>query len=210
MNLVQPDIETYCRNHSTPLPPIFDKLKEETFASLNAPQMQVGLLEGRFLQMLIAISGAKRVLEIGTYSGFSALSMASALPADGKLITCDIDPKATSVAQKYWNESPHGKKIELKLGPAKETIQSLEGNFDLVFIDADKAGYIDYWNACVPKLKTGGLIVVDNVLWSGKVLNPQEKSDHEIHAFNTMASKDTRMESVMLTIRDGIFVARKL
>lgn len=210
MKLVHPDIETYCRNHSTPLPPLFDRLREETYAQLPLPQMQVGLLEGRFLHLLVAITGAKNVLEFGTFSGFSALAMAEALPADGKLITCDTDPRATALAQKYWQESAHGKKIDFRLGPGLETVIGLPGPFDLVFIDADKPNYIAYWDACVPKVRQGGLIVVDNVLWSGKVLNPQEKSDHEIHAFNSHASKDKRMQSVMLPIRDGIFVARKL
>lgn len=210
MKLVDPEIETYCRNHTTPLPAVFDRLKAETYEKLYMPQMQVGLLEGRFLHLLIAITGAKRVLEIGTFSGFSTLAMASALPEDGKIITCDIDTRAPAIAQKYWNESPHGKKIEFRLGPARETLETLSGPFDLVFIDGDKEGYETYWEACVPKMRLGGLIVVDNVLWSGKVLNPTEKSDHEICAFNKRAMADSRMESVMLPIRDGIFVGRKL
>lgn len=210
MKLVDPSIEEYCRAHTTPLPAVFDRLREETYAKLQAPQMQVGLLEGRFLGFLVALSGAKRVVEIGTFSGFSALAMASALPEDGKLITCDVDPRATELAQKFWNESPHGKKIELRLGPASETLDRLEGPFDLVFIDADKAGYKTYWEKCLPKMRQGGLIVVDNVLWSGRVLNPQEKSDHDIRAFNAHAMADPRVELVMLPVRDGMLLARKL
>lgn len=210
MDLVPEKIEDYCRAHTTPLPDLFGKLRDATFASLNAPQMQVGLLEGRFLGMLVAISGAKRVLEFGTFSGFSALAMASALPEDGQLITCDIDPRATDLARKFWAESPHGRKIELRLGPGAETVDQLSGEFDLVFIDADKAGYKTYWEKSLPKLRKGGLMVVDNVLWSGRVLNPQEKSDREIVAFNEHARKDARVEIVMLPIRDGILIARKL
>lgn len=210
MKLVPEEIEDYCRAHTTPLPALFDRLKETTFAELSAPQMQVGLLEGRFLGLLVAISGAKRVLEFGTFSGFSALAMASALPDDGQLITCDIDPRATNVAKKFWEQSPHGKKIELRLGPGAETVEKLEGNIDLVFIDADKAGYQTYWDKSLPKVRKGGLLVVDNVLWSGRVLDPQEKSDRDICAFNDYARSDTRVEIVMLPIRDGILVARKL
>jgi caffeoyl-CoA O-methyltransferase len=210
MELTPKKVEDYCRAHTTPLPPLFDKLREATFAQLNAPQMQVGQLEGRFLGLLVAISGAKRVLEFGTFSGFSALAMASALPEGGKLITCDIDPRATDLAKKFWAESPHGKKIELRLGPGSETLDTLEGPFDLVFIDADKAGYKTYWEKSLPKVRQGGLVVVDNVLWSGAVLDPREKSDREIAAFNTHARADARVEIVMLPIRDGILVARKL
>jgi caffeoyl-CoA O-methyltransferase len=210
MKLVPEEIENYCRAHTTPLPPLFDELKNVTFEKLNAPQMQVGLLEGRFLAVLAGLCNARRVLEFGTYSGFSALAMASALPDDGELITCDIDPKATSVAQEFWDKSPHGKKIHLKLGPGSETVKTLKAPFDLVFIDADKAGYRGYWDASLPLVRKGGLVVVDNVLWSGKVLDPREKSDFEIQAFNEYAKTDPRVEIVMLPVRDGMLLARKL
>ncbi len=210
MILVPKEIEDYCRRHTSPLPKLFDRLREITQAELQAPQMQVGLLEGRFLNFLVALTQAKRVLEFGTYSGFSALAMAMALPKEGKLITCDVDPVATRVAQKFWDESPDGKKIELRLGPALETLAALEGLFDLVFIDADKANYRAYWDGSLPKLRQGGLLVVDNVLWSGRVLDPQEKSDKDIHAFNEYARQDSRVELVMLPVRDGILLARKL
>lgn len=209
MNITPRDIEDYCRAHTTPLPPVFQDLRDATFAQLSAPQMQVGLLEGRFLGFLVALTGAKSVLEVGTFSGFSALAMAEALPADGRLVTCDIDPKATALAREHWAKSPHGKKIELRLGPGAETIAALPGPFDLVFIDADKAGYQAYWDLALPKVRAGGLVVVDNVLWSGRVLNPQEKSDHEIHAFNERAKSDARVEILMLPVRDGMLLARK-
>lgn len=210
MNIVDKKIEDYCRAHTTPLPPVFDELREATYAEMHAPQMQVGLLEGRFLGMLISLINAKRVLELGTFTGFSGLAMASALPEDGKLITCDIDPKATGMAKKFWEKSPHGKKIELKLGPALDSIAQIQEPLDLVFIDADKANYANYWDAVVPKVRRGGLIAVDNVLWSGAVLDPQEKSDFEIVKFNEHARKDSRVELVMLTLRDGLLLARKL
>lgn len=210
MDLVSREIEDYCRTHTTPLPDLFDRLRDVTYKETAAPQMQVGLLEGRFLGMLVALTQAKRVLEFGTFTGFSSLAMASALPEDGKLITCDIDPRATAIAKRFWDESPHGKKIELRLGPGAQTLDSLDGPFDLVFIDADKAGYKTYWEKSLPKVRQGGLIVVDNVLWSGRVLNPQEKSDREIVAFNELARKDPRVEIVMLTVRDGMLLARKL
>lgn len=209
-DIVDPAIEDYCARHTTPLSGIFSELKEETYAQMTAPHMQVGILEGSFLKMLVTIGQARRVLEVGTFTGYSALAMAEGLPAEGKLITCDVDPRATEMAKKYWARSPHGAKIELKLGPALETIESLSGEFDFAFIDADKGNYINYWEAILPRLRIGGLIAVDNVLWSGRVLDPQEKSDHHIVDFNAHARKDPRVEIVMLTIRDGILLARRI
>ena len=153
MKLVDEKIEDYCRAHTTPLPDLFNKLRETTYAEAKMPQMQVGLLEGRFLGMLVAISGAKRVLEFGTFTGFSSLAMAEALPDDGKLITCDVDPVHTAIAKKFWEQSPHGRKIELRLGPGVDTVEQLPGPFDLVFIDADKANYVNYWEKSLPKVR---------------------------------------------------------
>jgi caffeoyl-CoA O-methyltransferase len=209
MNITPKEIEDYCRAHTTPLPAVFDELRKATYEKLSAPQMQVGLLEGRFLGLLVSLVGAKRVLEFGTFSGFSGLAMASALPEDGELVTCDVDPKATGLAREFWEKSPHGKKIQLKLGPALETVKTLTGPFDLAFIDADKANYENYWEASLSLLRPGGLLVVDNVLWSARVLNPQEKSDREIAAFNRKAHGDPRVEMVMLPVRDGMLLARK-
>ena len=177
--------------------------------------MQRGTAAGECWAVLVQPSGARIALALGTYAGYSALSMASGLPTVGKLITGDIDPKATAMARDYWARSPHGAKIELRLGPALETLngagpsgESLEGTVDLVFIDADKENYVNYWEAVLPKVRQGGLIAVDNVLWSGKVLDPQEKVDHAIVAFNRHVRYDDRVDLVMLTVRDGITLAR--
>jgi caffeoyl-CoA O-methyltransferase len=210
MKFIDEKIEDYCRAHTTPLPELFSRLRDATYAGTKLPQMQVGLLEGRFLGLLVAIAGAKRVLELGTFTGFSALAMAQALPEDGKLITCDVDAEDTAMAKRFWAESPHGKKIELRLGPALETLDTLHETFDFAFIDADKPNYINYWEKVLPKVRQGGLIAVDNVLWSGNVLAPKEKSDHEIVAFNKHARADKRVEQVMLSLRDGVLLARKL
>jgi caffeoyl-CoA O-methyltransferase len=210
MKITDEKIEDYCRAHTTPLPDVFTQLREITFKEAKAPQMQVGQLEGRFLGMLVALTNARRVLEFGTFTGFSALAMAEYLPGDGKLITCDIDPVHTAIAKKYWEKSPHGKKIELRLGPGVETVSSLNETFDLVFIDADKANYVNYWEKSLPKVRQGGLLVVDNVLWSGSVLDPREESDRHIAAFNEHARADKRVEVLMLPVRDGVLLARKL
>lgn len=207
--ITHPEIENYCQAHTTELSPIFQKLKEKTYAQMNAPQMQVGPLEGAFLKFLVSLSQAKFILEIGTFTGYSALAMAEGLPSDGKIITCDIDPNATEIAQEFWSQSEHGKKIELKLGKALDTIAQIEKPIDLVFIDADKNNYLNYWEACMPKLRSGGMIIVDNVLWSGRVLSPEEPRDQAIADFNTHAHKDSRVSIVTLPIRDGILLARK-
>lgn len=209
MKITPKEIEDYCRAHSTPMPPIFDRMREATLAELPLPQMQVGALEGRFLSLLAGLIGAKRVLEFGTFSGYSALALAEALPEDGELITCDIDPKLPAFTSRFWAMSPHGKKIRLELGPAAETLRRLRGPFDLVFIDADKPGYRAYWDGSLGLLRPGGLVVVDNVLWSGSVLEPKEVSDHHIHDFNEYAKSDGRVEMVMLPVRDGMLLARK-
>lgn len=213
MNLVDKRIEDYCRQHTSPLPMVFDELKEATYAEMKLPQMQVGLLEGRFLGMLVALSGARRVLELGTFTGFSALAMARALPEDGKLVTCDLDDRCTGMAKLYWAKDPAGAKIELRLGPALDSLAAMEKaqeTFDLAFMDADKQNYVAYWEKIVPMLRQGGLLCVDNVLWSGTVLAPKEKSDFDIVQFNEHARKDARVELVMLPVRDGMLLARKL
>ena len=202
-------VEQFAHDHSEPETDLYARLREETHRVMDRPQMQVGLLEGRFLKMLVRLTGAKEVLEIGMFTGYSALMMAEALPENGRLITCEIDPKAEAIARKYFVESPHGKKIDIRMGSALETIKKLSGPFDLVFIDADKPNYCNYYQACFPLVKPGGLIVGDNVLWSGKVIDPKDDDTRAIVAFNDLVQSDTRVENVCLTIRDGIMLARK-
>lgn len=210
MEMVNAELEVYAQANASEEDPLLAELTEETQRTTQFPGMQSGHVEGLLLRTLVQVSGARLVLELGTFTGYSALSMAMGLPEDGQLITCDVDPEATSIAKRYWARSPHGSKIELRLGPALETLESLEGPFDLVFIDADKQNYVNYWEACLPKVRAGGLIVADNVLWEGKVLDPREPNDFAIVGFNEHVLKDKRVESVMLTVRDGVTVARKL
>lgn len=209
VSIVPDSLEEYCEAHSFPEPTLLTELARETQARTAAPQMLVGHLEGAFLRLLARASGARRVLEIGTFTGYSALAMAEALPSDGRLITCDVDPEATEIARRYWARSPHGSKIELRLGPAIQTLKDLPGPFDLVFIDADKSNYLAYWEACVPKVRAGGLLAVDNVLWGGRVLEPREESDRAIAALNRRVREDARVEAVVLPLRDGVTVAWK-
>jgi caffeoyl-CoA O-methyltransferase len=172
--------------------------------------MLVGPTEGTFLSLIARSISARNVLEIGTFTGYSALKFAEGVPEDGEVVTCDIDADTTAIAKRNWDKSPHGKKIRLEIGPAIQTIEKLPGPFDLVFIDADKGNYINYWEACVPKVRAGGVILADNVLWSGRVLDPQKPDDHALAAFNRHALADDRVSVVMLPIRDGVTMACKL
>lgn len=213
LSLVGEDLEAYVEQHTSPVPELLRELREETLRDLAYAQMQVGRVEGTLLRMLVALTGARRVLELGTFSGYSALCMASALPDDGELVTCDIDPIATAVARRYFDRSPHGKKIALRLGDAAQTLDELSragARFDFVFIDADKESYVRYWDAVLPMVPKGGIVVADNTLWSGKVLHPTAASDRGIVAFNDRVAGDRRVEHVLLSVRDGIMVARKL
>jgi len=208
--IVNEQVEEYAAEHTTQLDELFDRLAAETREKTTAPQMMVGRIEGGFLAALVRLTGAKRILELGTFTGYSSIAMASALGEDGRIVTCDVDPDATAIARRYMDESAHGDKIEIKLGPALETIQTLEGPFDLVFIDADKPNYQAYYEAVLPLLAENGLVIADNVLWSGRVVEPDgDESTEAIKAFNEHVAGDDRVVSVMLTVRDGMTLVQK-
>ena len=204
MEFLDEKIEEYAFNHTSYEGNLLKRLEEETYEKLEIPQMTTGRIEARFLKLLARLVGAKRILEIGTFAGYSALSMAEALPEDGELITCEIDPEAIVFAKRYFDLSPHGKKIALLEGVALDSLKSISGPFDMAFIDADKENYSNYYEAILPMIRYGGLIAVDNVLWSGRVLDPKDKSDKAIHQFNERVIQDKRVESVLLTVRDGL------
>ena len=182
-----------------------EELRQATYNSAPDAAMLSDRMIGTLLQALIRVSGAKRVMEIGTFTGFSALMMAHALPDDGALITCDIEPRP--LAREFLAKSPHGKKIDLRVGPALDTLQTLEGPFDLVFIDADKTNYLNYYKKCIDLISSNGVIAVDNTLWSGKVLDPKDESDKAIAELNDYVTKDPRVTNVLLTLRDGLMLA---
>ena len=207
--LVDEQLEEYAERHSTPPDPLLAELAEETKATMASPQMLTGPVEGRFLELLVAASGARRVLEIGTFTGFASLSMARALPPDGRIDTLDIEPRHAEVAQRYFDRSPDGDKITLHLGPALETIDGLEGEFDLVFIDADKENYDAYFEAVLPRLSERGLIAIDNTLWSGRVLDPPDETTRLIAALNDKLAADERVVVALLTVRDGVTLIRR-
>jgi caffeoyl-CoA O-methyltransferase len=209
-DLVPEAIEAYAEAHTTPPGELLDRLAEETRATLSAPQMLTGAVEGRFLQLLVHATGAKRILELGTFSGYSAISMASALPAGGRIDTCEVSEEHAAVANRYIEEAGYADRITVHLGPALETIEKLDGEFDFVFIDADKQNYVNYYEAVVPRLSERGLIAADNTLWSGRVLDESDDSDGTvtIRAFNEHVIADSRVVSVMLTVRDGVTLIR--
>lgn len=209
LTLMKPEIEEYARAKTERVDPLLEELTRETYEKMEIPQMLTGPLEGRFLKLMVQISGARRVLEIGTFTGYASLSMAEGLPEEGKLTTLEIDQKAIDMATRYFARSPHGKKIQIVKGAALESLKKLEGPFDLVFIDADKTNYSNYYKAVLPKLPSGGIILVDNVLWSGAVLRPKTESDNAIVELNDLVSRDSRVDKVLLTIRDGVYLIRK-
>ena len=206
---IDKSVEDFANEHSQEESDLFIRLRDETYATMSSPGMQVGRLEGAFLRMLVRVTGARRILEIGMFTGYSALMMAEGLPEDGRLITCDVDPKAEAIARRYFAESPHGHKIEIRMGPGLETVKTLTGPLDMVFLDADKTNYINYYEACMELLRPGGLIAADNVLWGGDVLDPKEDDAVAIVAFDKRVQEDPRVENVCLTVRDGIMLAWK-
>jgi caffeoyl-CoA O-methyltransferase len=206
-----PEIDRYCEEHTSAPPEFLERLAAETWEQLEAPQMLTGRVEGRFLQMLVWASAARSVLEIGTYSGYSALSMAAALPEDGRIVSCEISDKHAEFARRHIAESPYADRIEVRLGPALDTIATLDGPFDLVFIDADKPAYAGYVEAVLPKLAPRGLIAIDNTLWSGRVLDPDPEQQNEtaLAALNDSLVADDGLVVVQLPIRDGVTLVRR-
>jgi caffeoyl-CoA O-methyltransferase len=204
--VVESGVEEYAAAHSSPNGELFERLAAETTEKSEAPQMMVGLLEGQFLGALVRSMHAKRILELGTFTGYSSISMALALPPDGRVITCDVNAETTEIARRYAAEAGVADRIEYRTGPALETIAQLEGEFDLVFIDADKPNYLNYYEATLPKLAAGGLMILDNTLWSGRVADPGEDDENTraIRAVNDRVLGDPRVNNVLLTVRDGM------
>lgn len=203
------DLEKYLIETTTAEGDLLAALRKETQATSAVAQMLCGPIEGQLLAMLIKLCRAVHCLEIGTFTGYSALHMASALPENGTLITCEIRADHAAIAQRYFDKSEHGHKISLRLGDAAQTISSLDQPFDFVFIDADKANYPLYYDLCLTKLTVGGLMVVDNALWEGEVVHPTSKEALAIDTLNRKASRNTHVETVMLTVRDGMLLIRK-
>jgi len=207
-------LERYLRQVSLREPGIQRRLREATL-ELPEARFLVAPEQGQFLQLLVRLIGAKRILEIGTFTGYSALWMAEALPQDGRLVTCDVSEEWTAIARGYWAEAGVAERIDLRLGRALDTLEALleeeRGHYDLAFIDADKAGYDAYYEACLKLLRGGGLVVADNTLWSGRVADPavDDEDTLALREFNLKLLSDERVDLSLLPLADGITLARK-
>ena len=208
--IVEDKVEEYAAEHTTQPEPLLAELAEETRATLECPQMLTGTIEGRLLELLIHGLQAKRVLEVGTYSGYGTLSMAGGLPDGGRIDTCEISETHAAVARRYLEQAGYADRVTVHVGPALDSINALEGEFDFVFIDADKPNYKNYYEAVVPRLSQHGLIAVDNTLWSARVLEDGgDESTQALKEFNDYVASDPRVTCVMLTVRDGVTLIRR-
>ena len=205
----------YLVEHSVREPQVLRELREET-TKLPMAGMQIGPDQGQLMALLVKLMGAKRCLEIGVFTGYSSLSVALALPPDGRIIACDVSEEWTAIARRYWEKAGVAHKIDLRLGQALVTLDALrsrdgEGSFDFAFIDADKGNYLAYYERCLQLLRRGGLIAVDNTLWSGDVANPDnQKSDTvSLRRFNEALHRDERIDLAMLPVGDGLTLALK-
>lgn len=209
LTLVSPELEQYSISKTEQTGDLLNELIDVTHKETEMPIMLTGPIEGRFLKMMVQVSGARRILEIGTFTGYSALNLAEGLPADGELITCDLDPHCLGIARSFFARSEHGKKIKVMEGPALESLKNLTGTFDLAFIDADKTNYTNYYEAVLKLLKPGGVILIDNVLYSGHAAKPNCDNSRAISELNDLIARDERVNRVLLPVRDGIFFVRK-
>jgi len=209
--LISAEIEAYAQAHSMAESEVCHALRSETHKQTDCPQMLVGPLEGAFLKMMTQLVHAKRVLEIGMFTGYSALCFAEVLPEDGTVTTCEIDEESAALARRFFARSPHGNKITIRMGPGLETMRELRGPFDLIFIDADKQNYLNYYRRAKDLLARNGLILIDNVLWDGDVLlqPPPDERTAAIQQLNRVVASDPDVSAVLVTIRDGVLVIRK-
>jgi caffeoyl-CoA O-methyltransferase len=214
MEFIAQELLDYCEKHTSEEDPLLKHIQRETFAKVLMPRMLSGHLQGKTLEMLVKLLRPKTILEIGTFTGYSGICMARGLGEKGKLITLDVNDEIEFMVRGFFEKSGLANKIEYHIGNALDIIPTLGGNFDMVFIDADKANYINYYNLIVDRVNPGGIILADNVLWSGKVLVEEgEKIDKDtkiILDYNRMVHEDPRVENVLLPIRDGLMLARKL
>jgi caffeoyl-CoA O-methyltransferase len=203
---VPDEIEAYAERYTTARWDVFDRLGAETQETQPDHGMMVGVLEGAFLNFLVYLTRAKRVLEVGTFTGWSSIAMARALPPDGRLVTCDVNEETTAVARRYAEEAGVADRIDFRVGPGLETLASLEGPFDLAFVDADKEGYVDYYEAILPKLAPGGVIAADNTLFGS---DADGEIGRAITRFNEHVLHDERVEAVLLPLREGVTLIRR-
>lgn len=212
MEFISPELSNYCETHTSDESEVLKKLNRETHLKVVSPRMLSGHLQGRFLSFISKLQQPTLIVEIGTYTGYSALCLAEGLAENGKLISIDVNEETSAFAKSFIQQTEYASKIELVLGDAKAYIPGIKETIDLVFIDADKKNYLNYFQLVIDKLKPGGLIIADNVLWSGKITMPESAMDREtlaLHEFNKCVQKDERVENILLPVRDGLMVVRK-
>lgn len=213
MHFISEELEDYIEKHSAAEPELLQQLNKETYQKILQPRMLSGHFQGRVLSMLSKILNPKHILELGTYTGYATLCLAEGLKSDGTIDTIDINEELEDIQHKYFSNSPFKDQIIQHVGNALDIVPTLNKKFDLVFIDADKENYINYWNLIVPMMNKGGIILSDNVLWSGKVLEDVQKNDKStpiLLEYNKIVNEDPRVETVLLPIRDGLTVSRVL
>ena len=210
MDVVAKEAEVYAADHTSPMSPLLEEIERFTLTNTPYPSMLTGRVEGQFLQLVVQLSGARRIVDIGTFTGYSALAMAEVLPDGGEVLTIERDPKHAEIAQGFFNRSSSGSKIKLLIGEAREALRALsDAGTDLVFIDADKQDYHAYYEESMRIVRIGGLILADNALWYGRIFNPQDDDSRAMAEFNELVKADARAEKLFLTTRDGIYVIRK-
>lgn len=210
--MIDPNVQAYAEKFSSDESELLRELREKTFAERGDKSMLSGFYQGRMLSMISRMLAPRRIIEIGTYMGYSALCLAEGLTDDGKLVTIDIEPSTQAIAREFWSRSPLGVKIDAVLGDARDFLPTFDEEVDLVFVDADKPGYATYFDLVMPKLRIGGVILADNVLWSGKVLDTTANDDPDtiaLAAFNAKVNADPRVSNLLLAVRDGVMVIRK-
>ena len=212
MEFISKDLSDYCENNTSPESEVLAHLNRETHLKVVSPRMLSGHLQGRFLSFISKLQQPKLIVEIGTYTGYSALCLAEGLHPEGKLISIDVNEETSSFAKLFISKTDYANQIKLVLADAKEYVTTINDPIDLVFIDADKKNYLNYYHLIIDKIKSGGLIIADNVLWSGKITMPEKDMDREtlaLHQFNQFVQQDNRVENMLLPIRDGLMVVRK-
>ncbi len=210
MDIVAREAEEYAADHTTPMSALLEEVELFTLTRTPYPGMLTGRVEGRFLQIVAQLSGARHIVDIGTFTGYSALAMAEVLTDDGKILTIEHDPAHAKIAQNFFDRSPSGFKITLRMGEALDVLKTLpDAKTDLIFIDADKRNYSAYYREAMRILRAGGLILADNALWYGRIFDPKDDESRAMADFNELVKADSRAEKLLLTIRDGIYLIRK-
>ena len=209
-DLTLEEIQSYCKEHSVSDTYLLSELEKYTWENEDVPQMISGQLVGKFLQSIIIMIGAKRIIEVGTFTGYSALQMAESIPANGEIHTCELMEKHANTAQAFFERSDHGNKITIHRGPAIQSLEQLQsGSFDMAFIDADKSNYLEYYKRCLTLIHKGGVIILDNMLWSGNVIDPQDDDSKVLRKTGDYIQQDSRVFNTLLTIRDGLMLCIK-